>query len=205
MTDDREIRKGRLGAGSGGVKVGVVIGFNTVVAVVVVLLDDDELNASIPAIGPVQAIVGGTSDHEIPGIDRAAEEFDAVVFRHVRLDIFDGRAPADALKGNAVEFVVGAEEASGELDPHVAQDAAVVGRVGAAIGPCAPPSAWQSPGVPQLLTGARPLMISPPQSPRAREPGFLAEVKPIGASAVPSAMSLLPRRMVRKLVILESP
>ena len=66
-------------------------------------------------------------------VDGAAEPLDRVVAAHVRLDVIDLRAAADALERDAVQLVVRAELDAGELDAHVAQDAAVVVGVGAAV------------------------------------------------------------------------
>src|SRR5688572_8407909 len=51
----------------------------------------------------------------------------------MRLHVIDLRAAADRLERDAVQLVVRAELDAGELDAHVAQDAAVVVRIGAPV------------------------------------------------------------------------
>ena len=111
----------------------VVVGLDAVVGVVAALGDGDELRPTAPAERPVEAVVGGVGGDRVLDVGRAAEPFQCVVAVHVHLDVLVGAAAAHALKGNAIQFVVGAELDAGELDAHVAHGAAAVVRVGAAI------------------------------------------------------------------------
>ncbi len=86
-----------------------------------------------PAERPVEAVVGGVRRHRVLDVDGAAEPLERVVAAHVDLDVFVAAAAAHALKCDAVQLVVGAELDAGELDAHVAQDAAVVVRIVATV------------------------------------------------------------------------
>ena len=90
-------------------------------------------SAPAPAERPVEAVVGGVRHDQVLAVDGAAEPLHRVVAAHVRLDVIDLRAAADGLERDAVQLVVRAELDARELDAHVAEDAAVVVVVGAAV------------------------------------------------------------------------
>src|SRR5688572_888137 len=54
------------------------------------------------------------------------EPFEGVVTVHVHLDVLERAATPDALEGDAVQLVVGAELDAGKLDAHVAERATIV-------------------------------------------------------------------------------
>ena len=74
-----------------------------------------------PPVGPVDAVVGDALQHDdVFHLDRAAEELEAVVLVVLDHHVVDlGAIAADALEGDAVELVVGAELGAGELDAQV--------------------------------------------------------------------------------------
>src|SRR5690606_1613213 len=104
-----------------------------VVAGAVALDHHAELHAAVPAGVDVEAVIAGAGDHDAPGVDRAAEDLDAVVGAVVDLHVLDGGAAADAAHGQALELVATGEGEAGVLDLHVLHGAGVVGGRVAAV------------------------------------------------------------------------
>ena len=111
----------------------VVVGLDRVVGVVAALANDQELGPPRPPERPVEAVVGRVRRDGVLDVCRAAEPLERVVAVHVDLHELVGAATADALECDAIELVVRAELDAGVLDSHVAQRAAVVVRVVAAV------------------------------------------------------------------------
>src|SRR5262245_13747201 len=80
----------------------------------------------------IEAVVAVAITNEMARIDRAAEEFEAIVERVTYHDVVDLRAAAHAAEGQAVDFVVGGNLGAGIFDAHVPKNAA---RVGGAVAP----------------------------------------------------------------------
>src|SRR5690606_19440107 len=93
-----------------------------------------ELVEARVALVDVEALVLAEGNGDALGVDRAAEELHAVIRVGDDLDVLDGGAAADAAEGQAVDLVVRRELEPAEAERDVAQDAAVVRVVGAAIG-----------------------------------------------------------------------
>ena len=122
----------RQGARFGGLVPLPVVGLDAVVTGVVRLVDDQVLEAALPAVGPVQAVVGVAGEHQMLGADRAAEELHAVVQIVMHLDVIHFRAGTHALEGDAVQLVLRIDIGAGVLDHDVVQPAAGVVAVGPA-------------------------------------------------------------------------
>ena len=80
--------------------------FDHAVAAVRALNDDGELYGAVETVIGVDAVVVVSRQHEVPGIDGAAEPFDAVVRAVVDLHEVDRGAAAYACERNAVQFLV---------------------------------------------------------------------------------------------------
>ncbi|MNX91338.1 hypothetical protein D3C86_1234130 [compost metagenome] len=98
-----------------------------------VLGDDHVLDLAVPAEGPVQAVVVCARQHQVLGVDRAAEELDRIVAAVVGLDIVDGRTRSDAPEGDGVQFVGLGEAHAGIFDADILQRARGVVRHVAAV------------------------------------------------------------------------
>lgn len=131
--DEGHVGEGGLGAGGGVEVVDIVVRFDAAVSEVGVLECYKELSCATPSKVVVKAVIASARDEDVFEIDRTAEEFDAIVFVSVDLDVFDGGSRADGVKGDAVEFVVGADKPPCEFDTDIAQDAAAVVVVAAAV------------------------------------------------------------------------
>ena len=103
-----------------------VVRFNAAVPRAGGLLNVQVLNGTLPAVRPVQAVVGVADQHHMGGVDGAAEELQAVVQVVIDLNVIDAGAAAHALEGDAVQLVLRIDIGAGELDDDIAQGAAVV-------------------------------------------------------------------------------
>src|SRR5690606_3915568 len=132
-----EVGDVRVGVLAGGERDGVAaVGARPLVHVVAgaVALDDDaELHGAVPGRVDVEAVVAGAGDDDPAGVDRAAEDLDAVVGAVVGLHVLDGGAAADAAHGQARQLVAAGEGEARVPDLHVLHGAGVVGRRVAAV------------------------------------------------------------------------
>ncbi len=131
--DEGHVGEGGLGAGGGVEVVDVVVRFDAAVAEVGVLEGYKELPCTTPSKVVVKAVIASARDEDVFEIDRPSEEFDAIIFVSVDLDVFDGGSRSNGVKGDAVEFVVGADKPSCEFNTDIAQDTAAVVVVAAAV------------------------------------------------------------------------
>src|SRR5690606_14486772 len=82
---------------------------------------------------PIEEIVGRAGRDQVVGLHRSAEPFDAGSEADVRLDVLDRGPRAARVHREEVELVVDSELTAGVLDADVAQRAARVVRVVAAV------------------------------------------------------------------------
>ena len=108
-----------------------VVRFNGVVGRVG-LFDVEVLNATGPAVGPVQGVVRIAGERDVSGVHSAAEELHAVVEIVVDLNVFHRRRSAHGLERDAVQLVLRVHVGAGEAHADVAQRARVVVGVGTA-------------------------------------------------------------------------
>ena len=133
IAQQREVVERRIRARRQGSIVPIVVRFDTLVGIVAALQGHHELPLAAPAVRPVEAVVGDPVADHVTYLDGAAEELHTVVLVERDLDVLDLGAAAHALERNPVQLVVGAELGAGELDARVAEVAAVVVGVAAAV------------------------------------------------------------------------
>ena len=131
------------------------------------MLCDPELSFSRPAVGPVEGVIARACDQRVFDVDGTAEHLNAVILVEVYLHVIDDRAGANALKRDTVQLVVGTELNACEFDADICKMPLL--SLGS-FPPNAPVAPSPNASAPWLI-GARPFMISPPQSPRLRGPG----------------------------------
>src|SRR5690606_16043613 len=98
-----------------------------------ILLHDGVLDVALVALVEVDVVVIVAGQHDVPGIDGAAEPLDAIIEIAMHLHVLQVGAVAHAHQGQAVDLVVGSGHAACLGDAYITQGAAVVGRVVAAV------------------------------------------------------------------------
>ena len=132
VADDGHVGDARQRARLGGLVAFAVVGLDAVVASIVRLVDQQVLDAALPAVGPVEGVVGVAGEHDVLGVHGAAEELHAVVEIVVNLDEIHVRAAAHALEGDAVQLVLRIDVGTGVLHHDVVQPPAGIACIGAA-------------------------------------------------------------------------
>ena len=94
---------------------------------------EPELVRAVVALVDVEGVVLVEHQRDVAGVDRATEELDAVVGVGEDLHVVDLRAVADTAEGEAVDFAARGVDVASVADDHVADRAAVVGRIIAAV------------------------------------------------------------------------
>src|SRR5690606_791143 len=133
LADEGEVGQRWLGAWQRVEVELVVVRFDRTVAGAFALRDDHVLYLARPTEGPVEGVVLVTRQHDVLGIDRTAEEFDAVIGVVVHLDVVDHSAVTHALERDTIQLVGLGDVLAGILHHHVVQVAAVVCRIVAAV------------------------------------------------------------------------
>ena len=127
-----------MGYRGGCIVVFVVVGFDKAVAVVAqgffgFLVGHEVGGGTVPAFSPVEGVVAATYGYQIADVDRAAEEFKAVIGTFVGLAVLYGGAIAYTVESDTVGFVLTVEGIAAVFHTHVFQRARIVGIVVAAI------------------------------------------------------------------------
>ncbi|MFN9959881.1 MAG: hypothetical protein ACK55I_42900, partial [bacterium] len=99
----------------------------------VALHHEAELDLAAPALVDVDAVVADVPDRDVLEVDGAAPDLDAVIDVVHDLDVVDVGVLADAAQRQAVELRAEADDAAAVAQRHVAQRAAVVEVVPAAV------------------------------------------------------------------------
>ena len=63
------------------------------------------LYLAVPAESPVEGVVFVAGENQVLGVDRAAEEFDAVIGAVVNLNVINSCTAAYALEGDTIQLV----------------------------------------------------------------------------------------------------
>ena len=129
ITHERGVIDRRSGTRCRFVIFTAIINFKTVIGIITILLDYEELRFTRPTVRPVEGVIPCACNNDVFQVDSTAEHFNAVVLVHVDLDVLNDRTRPNALEGDAVEFVVRAEFDTCVFNADVAKDAAAIGWV----------------------------------------------------------------------------
>src|SRR6185503_10604292 len=121
---DLEVADGRGGARDRAIDLAVQL--RSIVLGPALLNDHPELVRTPVAHVRVEAVVIAEGRHAVTGVDRAAEELEAVVPNGIALDVVDGGTPAHAAHGQAVDFLVRQNVDAAVADGDVAHRARAV-------------------------------------------------------------------------------